>query len=127
MFCPDCKAEYRPGFTMCSDCHIGLVQELPTELKEDHSGTEAHRGFEEMLFSFNPADIAFIKSLLDAEGITYYFHGEHFNSIRPLALPARLMVISDQVEKAKEILKDAKLSIMAITANDGSRTEEESE
>ena len=25
MFCPLCKAEYRQGFTQCSDCHISLV------------------------------------------------------------------------------------------------------
>ena len=25
MFCPLCRAEYREGFTQCSDCHVGLV------------------------------------------------------------------------------------------------------
>ncbi len=30
MFCSACKAEYRSGFTICSDCHIALVHELPT-------------------------------------------------------------------------------------------------
>jgi hypothetical protein len=25
VFCPLCKAEFRDGFTECSDCHIGLV------------------------------------------------------------------------------------------------------
>lgn len=30
-YCPKCKAEYRPGFTVCSDCHISLVEELPKE------------------------------------------------------------------------------------------------
>jgi hypothetical protein len=25
MFCPLCKAEFRDGFTQCSDCHIALV------------------------------------------------------------------------------------------------------
>jgi hypothetical protein len=25
MFCPLCKAEYRQGFSTCSDCHIPLV------------------------------------------------------------------------------------------------------
>jgi hypothetical protein len=29
MFCPQCKAEYRPGFTLCSDCQTDLVQDLP--------------------------------------------------------------------------------------------------
>jgi|ERR1700722_2330535 hypothetical protein len=28
MFCPECKAEYRPGFTRCSDCGLDLVNEL---------------------------------------------------------------------------------------------------
>ena len=29
MFCPVCKAEYRPGFTFCSDCGIDLVEVAP--------------------------------------------------------------------------------------------------
>jgi hypothetical protein len=29
MFCPECRAEYRPGFTRCSDCDVGLVHERP--------------------------------------------------------------------------------------------------
>lgn len=28
MFCPKCKAEYRKGFYVCSDCRIQLVDEL---------------------------------------------------------------------------------------------------
>lgn len=28
MYCPECKAEYRQGFTRCSDCDVDLVQEL---------------------------------------------------------------------------------------------------
>ena len=31
MFCPRCQAEYRPGFTRCSDCDVELVSELRTE------------------------------------------------------------------------------------------------
>ena len=26
MFCPQCRVEYRPGFTHCSDCNVDLVQ-----------------------------------------------------------------------------------------------------
>lgn len=29
MFCPQCKAEYRQGFTRCADCDLDLVYELP--------------------------------------------------------------------------------------------------
>jgi hypothetical protein len=28
MFCPNCKAEYREGFTECSDCQVPLVKDL---------------------------------------------------------------------------------------------------
>jgi hypothetical protein len=28
MFCPECKAEYRPEFTRCSDCDVDLVEEF---------------------------------------------------------------------------------------------------
>ena len=31
MFCPQCKAEYRAGFTKCSDCDVDLVKELPVD------------------------------------------------------------------------------------------------
>jgi len=30
MFCPQCRAEYRPGFTRCADCDLELVYELPS-------------------------------------------------------------------------------------------------
>jgi len=29
MFCPQCNAEYRPGFTRCSDCDVDLVEDPP--------------------------------------------------------------------------------------------------
>lgn len=31
MFCPECKAEYRQGFTHCADCDVELVAELPIQ------------------------------------------------------------------------------------------------
>jgi len=34
MFCPQCKAEYRPGFTRCADCDVELVHELPAVAEE---------------------------------------------------------------------------------------------
>jgi len=29
MFCPNCRVEYRPGFTRCADCELDLVEVLP--------------------------------------------------------------------------------------------------
>jgi hypothetical protein len=31
MFCPNCKSEYRAGFTRCSDCDVDLVEALFAE------------------------------------------------------------------------------------------------
>jgi len=38
MFCPECRAEYRPGFYECSDCHVPLVGSLPPEPVEPPPG-----------------------------------------------------------------------------------------
>ena len=42
MVCPQCSAEYRPGFTRCSDCNLELVEEPPPqdprELESDSEG-----------------------------------------------------------------------------------------
>lgn len=31
MYCPVCRAEYRPGVKACADCHVALVNQLPEE------------------------------------------------------------------------------------------------
>ena len=31
MFCPQCRSEYRQGFTHCTDCDVDLVAELPRD------------------------------------------------------------------------------------------------
>jgi len=100
MFCPKCRMEYREGFLVCSDCKAELVRELPPE--EELEYVE----FVEVLKLFNRAEIAFIKSLLDSEGIQYFFHGEHFSHLLASVEPTRLMVRKDQAETARELLRD---------------------
>jgi hypothetical protein len=108
MFCPKCRTEYREGFSVCADCNVDLVRELPPEPKPEYIK------YEEIMATYNPADVALIKSLLDAEGIIYFFHGENFMHVRPLVEPARLMVDKEQAEDAKDLLKDLNLSILGI-------------
>jgi hypothetical protein len=35
MVCPQCRAEYRPGFTRCSDCDVELVETSPIPEEKD--------------------------------------------------------------------------------------------
>ena len=59
---------------------------------------------------YNASDQAYLKSILDAEGITYFIQGEHVAPYVFHAVPMRLMVRKDQAAKVRELLKDFKLS-----------------
>lgn len=58
----------------------------------------------------NAGDQAFVKSLLDAEGIDYFIQGEHVAPYLYHALPMRLMARKDQAATVRELLKDFELS-----------------
>lgn len=120
MFCPQCKAEYREGFTTCSDCGVALVAALPPEPEPRFVD------FEEILSTYNPGDIAIIKSLLDGEGITYYFLGDHL-TLRPMGDAARLMVAKEDAESARELLANLDLSYSEASSFDDKEHEEEEE
>ena len=122
MFCPKCGYEYRKGFYICPDCNVNLIDSLPDKQEKQSEFIE----YVELLITYNAADVAIIKSLLDAENITYYFNAEQFMYVRPLAEPARLMVKKDEAEKAREILEDLDLSIFGINLKEN-RDENEKE
>jgi hypothetical protein len=65
----------------------------------------------ELIFEIhNAGDQAFLKSLLDAEGITYFIQGEYVAPFVFHAVPMRLMVKKDQAARVRKLLKDFKLS-----------------
>ncbi len=101
MFCPECRTEYREGFTVCSDCGRVLVPELPSEPPGEIPSEGAD--FEEVFGFMDEGVGAIVKSLLDEEEIDYYIVGEF--SV-PKGPDQKLMVRKDQVERARGILKD---------------------
>lgn len=60
MFCPLCKAEYRDGFTKCSDCLLPLVatqeEAAAVGVRRLWTGT-SQREFEEILTALAQAEI----------------------------------------------------------------------
>jgi len=109
MFCPTCKAEYRPGFTECADCGVPLVYELPEESSPERSqvlreGRDAD--LVPVYSTYNPTDVMMIKSLLDADEIIYNFQGELFKGSGVFIVPAMLFVTKADAEKVVEMLRD---------------------
>lgn len=119
MFCPSCRLEYVAGVTRCSNCVVDLVDELPPEPVPEY------QDFQELLDTYNPVDVALIRSMLDGTGIEYYFNGEFFNNFEQMVLPARLCVRKDQLEEARALLKDFEVRFMVPYKIDPTETKEE--
>lgn len=112
MFCPECKAEYIKGITVCPDCRVPLVAVLPPE--PDHTSEKLVC----ILTTFNAGDVALIRSILEGTDIMYSFDGETFNEIYPLVQPVRLFVPEAQAALVKELLKDAKIHFLGVSMNE---------
>ena len=65
-------------------------------------------GFSEVLRTFNPGDIAFVKSLLEERGVIYYVNNENVTMVGGLAFaePMRIMVEKDKAEDVKNMLAE---------------------
>lgn len=93
MFCPKCKCEYRDGFYECTDCNTILVYELP----EETIGIQ----FKELKASSNPAEISYLQSVFEAEGIRLHI----VTANAPYGgAPATLLVATDNFKRALEIV-----------------------
>jgi len=114
--CPSCKAvvqlnkdELLKHLFRCPECDSLInVSIKGPEIIED-------REYVEILSSLNQPDIAVLHSVLDDAGLDYYITGQNFLSVRPLLEPARVFVASDQVEQAKELLKDFEVHLFGFS------------
>ncbi len=100
MFCPICKSEYREGFTLCDECTVKLVDELPEEK------ISQKENLIEIAASLQKSDVAIIKSILDAENIDYIFLHEALGSLYPIPETNKLLVPKKDQKRVKSILKD---------------------
>lgn len=60
----------------------------------------------EVFSTYNPGEIAVIKSVLDAEGIPYYFQGENVNVLIAAGTRPRLLVDKEDAERVRDILQE---------------------
>ena len=116
--CPDVelfgvRGEYRPGTKRCPKCGARLV---PSDEAVDPPGPsldEEDQSPEELVAVCSPqssAELAVVKSLLDAEGIYYYVHNEYFGSLQvgpsiPLLNARTVLVPRSEVERVRDLLQ----------------------
>ncbi len=74
MFCPNCKAEYRPGFTKCSDCGVALVERMP-EVQEIEPEDGVISGPFTVLETLDQSGAAQLYSFLEGHGIPAKLEG----------------------------------------------------
>ncbi|HLZ19733.1 MAG TPA: DUF2007 domain-containing protein [Smithellaceae bacterium] len=60
----------------------------------------------EVFSTYDPGEIAVIKSILDGEGIRYFFQGENINLLIAAGTRPRLLVDEDQVDRVRDILHE---------------------
>jgi hypothetical protein len=106
MFCPQCQAEYRPGFTVCADCDVDLVHTLPTESTQPSSSpTHANGTICPIWRGISQNRCVEICLELKAAGIDY----EVTQSVRSrigtvVEFNYELAVAGDDVKQARELL-----------------------
>ena len=64
--------------------------------------------YKKIYHTYNPADMAVIKSILEENNIDYYSSGEWSGGVYPVAIGMEIMVKSDQAQQAKELIDDFK-------------------
>jgi hypothetical protein len=67
MYCPQCGSEYRPGFTVCSDCQVPLVPDRPGQPPD--ASAAADGSFTLVWTGTDPQEHAAILEILERENI----------------------------------------------------------
>ena len=108
MICPKCKAEYRNGFSHCSDCDVDLVDHLPQQ-----PVLENQPDSDEMVVVFvapDLAEVSMVESLLKGGGIDSMVVDENIARIELTGSNAfggaKVTVPRKQETLAREILRE---------------------
>jgi hypothetical protein len=102
MFCPNCKTEYREGFSRCSDCGADLVRELPK------SGNPNSSDFAELIWmGSNPQARAAVKKVLAEARIQFSEVNPESHMLFAKALPStQIYVLSSDFLRARMMIDD---------------------
>jgi hypothetical protein len=99
MFCPDCEAEYKEGFTSCPDCNVELVSELTPETRVH----DIEAGTSVPLQSFkSSAEAEMVNELLVNNGIRSFVEGGDF-AVIPGSFSQEVVVMVDERDLSRAV------------------------
>ncbi len=73
MYCPQCRVEYRDGFTECADCHVPLMSGAPPPEPDPFDPT---LDLVVVLETNNRIQLSLAKGLLEDAGIPFFLLGQ---------------------------------------------------
>lgn len=107
MYCPQCRLEYRDGFTECSDCHVSLLPGTAPEEPAAHFDPTLDLVI--VLESNDRLQLAMAKGLLEEAGIPFFVLGQITTLINEvdgfLRKWVRVQVPRDREAEARELLE----------------------
>jgi hypothetical protein len=112
MFCPQCRAEYRPRFTRCADCDLNLVDKLPAQAIVAQAPVDPEDSDEDPFCSFwkgeDPRIHAELCGLLTQQNIPYktFRRADHLFNISAKT-QFEIGIPFSQFEKAEAAVKEA--------------------
>jgi hypothetical protein len=105
MFCPNCRAEYRKGATICSDCQVALVDQLPGKPPAEADILSEDEPLVAVWGCRDPQEHAEVIASLEKENIpTRTVQADDYLFIPRTRLPFEIYVPKRFAEKAKQIL-----------------------
>ena len=120
MYCPNCRAEYRDGFSECSDCQVPLLPGAPPA-SEPADSLEPDLDLAVVLETNDTIQLALVKGVLDDAGIPYFVLGQIATLVEQvdpfLRKWVRLQVPADREAEARELV-EAVLQSEPIAAED---------
>jgi hypothetical protein len=127
MFCPQCRAEYRPGFTHCSDCDVDLVERLSEQ--EPGSDAAVPQGHSRIAYSTDEQkDCVSVCRGLQAAGIPFEVLQQSRQFLKSVERRFRIYVPSDSYSRAEEVIRRGQVDftdepedqkVMELAASDG--------
>jgi Putative prokaryotic signal transducing protein len=115
MWCPECRGEYREGFSECADCGgVALVESLP-EPMEPEPFPEGK--LVTVLESGDPTELAFAEAVLGEADIPFVKRGEGLQELfalgrlglgfNPITGPILLQVPEEHADAAARLLEES--------------------